>query len=108
MGKYTPGPWRWIGDGLFGGCYSQNGIEHTRYQIHPFYDCDRTKGTHGVRHEADKSLVAAAPDLLDILETIVEDVGYGGGGAKLCEHYLGRAKAAISKAKGESNEDSLG
>lgn len=49
---------------------------------------------------ADANLIAAAPDLLQILETIVEDVGYGGGGAKLCEQFLNRAKPAIARARG--------
>jgi len=100
MSKHTPGPWTFIGDGLFGGCYSDKLGDHVKYQIHPFYDEDRTQGMHGQRHEADKRLIEAAPDLLEILATIVEDVGYGGGGAELCHQFLGRAKRAIAKAEG--------
>ena len=102
MSKHTPKPWQFIGDGLFGGCYSDKLGDHVKYQIHPFYDEDRAQGMHGQRHEADKRLIETAPDLLEILETIVEDTGYGGGGAVLCPQFLDRAQRAIAKAKGET------
>lgn len=68
MNKYTPGPWEFIGDGLFGGAYlDTKGVKCHRYQVFPFFCEDRTQGLHGMRHEADKRLIAAAPDLLQAL-----------------------------------------
>ena len=109
MSKHTPGPWQFIGDGLFGGCYSDKLGDHVKYQIHPFYDEDRTQGMHGQRHEADKRLIEAAPCLLDALDNLRHEAqGYL---ADLSRHKVDavtlvgaikRANAAIAKATQES------
>lgn len=94
--KHTLGPWMISRD-----YPKQIGIHGTANQygsglvtLVPRDDCDVDEA------EANARLIAAAPDLLQILETIVEDVGYGGGGAKLCEQFLNRAKSAIARARG--------
>lgn len=57
--------------------------------------------------EANAHLIAAAPDLLAILEVILgaHDTKNNGaymGEAVLCHHYAETARAAIAKARGEA------
>ncbi|MEG6001056.1 hypothetical protein UXP17_03255 [Enterobacter hormaechei] len=87
--KHTPGPWYWDSEGLgskdvlvFGKGY-------------PFE----------MTSEANKRLIAAAPDLLEALQLAFADMS---GGMKSCGHNgytctcsYEKAKAAISKALGE-------
>lgn len=95
MSKHTPGPW------YFGSNERQPQIasesDPRGRTIALVYD-----GTDDETKVANANLIAAAPELLQILETIVEDVGYRGGGAKLCKQFLSRATIAIHKAKGET------
>lgn len=110
--KFTPGPWQFYeddddlgvymtdADGSCGPQVAQVLMENLELEylaeVMPETWSNQLSQARG-----DGRLIAAAPDLLQILATIVEDCGYGGGGAKLCEQFLMRAKAAITKAEGE-------
>lgn len=77
--KHTPGPWYWDSEGL-----------GSKYVLvfgkgHPFE----------MTSEANKRLIAAAPDLLEALQKLV-----GINGNRSEPEYV-QARAAISKALGE-------
>jgi len=55
--------------------------------------------THGSDWQANASLIAAAPELLDRLENLVIAIGMGWD----LEAMVGCAKSAIAKARGESS-----
>ena len=83
--KHTPGPWRFD-------TYRDSGRPNPGLIV---ADNPHGEGAEEVasitwiaggffaEQVANARLIAAAPELLEILETIVEDAGYGGGGAKL-------------------------
>ena len=79
--KGKPGPWHWEGKVLCNDAHIVGGDGWT------FSD-------------ADKSLIAAAPELLDALQCIVEACAWGTYGNPGYEN-LEAAKAAIKKALGE-------
>jgi hypothetical protein len=56
---------------LYGGVRQEKGKEIAQYQIYPFYDEDRAQGIDGKRHESDKCLIAAAPELLAACKAII-------------------------------------
>lgn len=112
MSKHTPGPWEFIGDGLFGDItVDSQGKKVCRQQIHPFHCEDRQQGLHGQRHEADKRLIAAAPELLAALQRLADagfsrDVTMGDPCSLIaCKAELydavKHARAAIAKATAE-------
>jgi hypothetical protein len=88
--KHTPGPWRasydrqkrrhsFVGDGMWFANVSWTVISD--------------------RNEADAHLIAAAPDLLDWLKSIVADHDTGHG---VSLASIGHARVAIAKAEGRS------
>ena len=84
MDKHTPGPWHWDNDDLF----------HGDDKVLDFgCGCCTDKDPT----DADKSLIAAAPDLLEALELMVDTYDDGGWPSST----LVIARAAIAKAKGE-------
>ena len=83
MSKHTPGPWRVGGRGEY---LNQLNIE----------PCIGVAYGHDVELIANARLIAAAPDLLEALEALIEDQR----DASL--PVLAKARAAIAKAKGES------
>lgn len=113
MPKHTPGPWEWCESesGIYGNVrrYSHKGIEHvSREQVYPFFCEDRKLGLHGQRHEADKRLIAAAPELLQALSDCVTNVNATAIAQRDIDYMLRRFRAineicqsAISKATGE-------
>ena len=110
MPKHTPGPWEWCEteSGIYGNVRRSvhKGVEHVnREQVFPFFDSDRTSGLHGQRHEADKRLIAAAPDLLEAMRYVqswMEDclMDKQMRGLPSREAYE-VTRAAIAKASGE-------
>jgi len=99
---HTPGPWEWVPD-RFNGGYSGIASQATGQEV--LFPNHRNEGDDGdawfedFPSEADKHLIAAAPDLLEALEAIREDF-------KFCSDVRGilasKADAAIAKAKGET------
>lgn len=97
--KHTPGPWAEL--------IRENG----HIVIHSLNKIDgqvvaKTSGNFLGQVEANAALIAAAPEMLEALETCLEFVGSGGLGTEVNAHakatlekYLSRA---IAKAKGES------
>jgi len=84
--KHTPGPWKI-------GTPPPNG-EQTVGTDQGLMVAVATTGA-GVQTKANASLIAAAPDLLDVLEELVAEFGVCG----LTE----KARAAIAKATGEQS-----
>jgi len=86
MSAHTTGPWEWMGSNLVGGDYAK-----TKTCILDFgcgcCKCDETT-------EADARLIAAAPDLLDALQTLLNDQR----DASL--PVLSKAREAVAKATG--------
>jgi hypothetical protein len=103
--KHTPGPW-YINAGTANGksdfqIYSD---EHNRTPVCQVIQNDR----HSVEDvEANAHLIAAAPRLLQCLESILNASKSGNNGAymgeaKLCRYFEGMAEIIISKAKGQA------
>ena len=99
--KHTPGPWKAIRDPchydtlstVIGGLHEKRrGLEHQLIVQVGGWDVDQ--------QEANTRLIAAAPELLEALESIMEFDGprlLGATGASL-------ARAAIAKATGERHD----
>ena len=86
MSKHTPGPWQWTQH--FDPTISiyKDGFG----QIARLYDSSAGTG------KANARLIAAAPDLLDALQSIIEDIDSEFGTD--CDYN--KARAAIAKATG--------
>lgn len=100
---HTPGPWRivksfghHIGPSVLAGGEVQDLVAMISYDGAPCGDSAETN--------ANASLIAAAPDLLAALETLLEKAGSFEAGGMKFKHYFGEAvfnaHAAIAKAKG--------
>lgn len=82
---HTPGPWHWEPHGecwLLGGT---NDAPETVFHVDP--------DGNAVPDAANRSLIAAAPDLLEALEGLISQ-------PQVLSDALFKAKAAIQKAKG--------
>lgn len=95
MNKHTPGPWfitgtmtKYVEARIGGGL------------IQEVASCGPTEADNGYGEQqaANARLIAAAPDLLEALEILVELAGTGCN----IDGTIAMAKAAIAKAKGES------
>ena len=82
--KHTPGPWAIDGEGTNA---MVRGADLTIVAV-------RHRLT-GPTHEANARLIAAAPELLEALESILSDACDNGA-------YWDKARAAIAKARGET------
>ena len=87
--KYTPGPWM---KSTHGGISKYSIWSSSGQHI---ADTNTTKSIGFERCAANARLIAAAPDLLDVLEELVAEFGVCG----LTE----KARAAIAKATGEQS-----
>lgn len=88
--NYTPGPWVWSDDGCGNG-WGRDGLE-------PCVVTGTVEGMISV-DDADARLIAAAPDLLEVLEGLLDATAYDHGGpVDLCK----KAEAIIAKVKGET------
>jgi hypothetical protein len=90
--KYTPGPWKW---------WTSNSWKRLKRADHPSepvltpYTCKDGQPDVEISYD-NMTLIAAAPDLLEALENMVElFAGYQG-------MQLTKAREAIAKAKGAS------
>jgi hypothetical protein len=89
MNKHTPGPWEVYKPNVTAGWGLCVGTDtHILFQ-HKGKDSKEIK-------EANARLIAAAPDLLEALESIV-----GGSTQRVSAELQTKAQAAIAKAKGE-------
>ena len=88
--SHTPGPWEANGYDVRqprGRYIAYCGPSHTPDDVYP-KSCK-------IEDEANARIIAAAPELLNVLEDIIHDTGTGG-------YWWGeKALAAIAKAKGE-------
>jgi len=85
-------------------------VEHPNNRPHPIVLAGDSRVVAEVQHEKDVDLIAAAPELLEALETLLEyeDDTYRGindrgswPAGSVCDFDL--ARAAISKAKGKTH-----
>jgi hypothetical protein len=91
---HTPGPWVWLGKPGRSCLNSANGavLDYAQFEgMWPARYCDE-------KDAANMALIAAAPDLLEMLELIVLTAKEN----KPARHYLEGARAAIAKARGAS------
>ena len=104
--EHTPGPW--IAD--YRGVYTAKGTTDTEYGV-MVVECPRMAGRYGVQEAvANAALIAAAPDMLELLEQL-EWAGCDYLGNPICPkceqrktagHYTDcDLAAAIKKAKGQ-------
>ncbi len=116
-GKHTPGPWRWqIHDhsaASLGGdqCVEENHV----LTVSPCKSCQKRAerwewGRCLTPNEANAALIAAAPDMLEALEGLLEKYPVVpasqllGDEIKEQSQRLSAARAAIAKAKGEDHD----
>ena len=100
MSNHTPGPWKAVD----GGRFDPEVIITTEGRIDSHHGeiCSMEiefNGPHGVEQRANVHLIAAAPDLLEALLTLLgehEDSDY-----MTAAEQRAKARAAIRKAKGE-------
>ena len=99
MSKHTPGPWKAVDGGQFG--HEVIITTEDRIDSHHGEICSMEvefNGPHGVEQRANVHLIAAAPDLLDALESVSEllwvIIPLEGDAHR-------KARRAIAKAKGE-------
>lgn len=95
MSKHTPGPWTW-GTNYFG--LSGSGKDNEVITYEPYDGMWLSYGKHQV---ANARLIAAAPELLEALETTLECLNENGFGKAYAQDL---ARAAITKVRGENNE----
>jgi hypothetical protein len=103
MSKHTPGPWKAVDHSHYPGVMVVEGPEMPITIITSAIDIDFESY---MRRVANAHLIAAAPDLLEALETlkreiILSDVDMG----YIASHFqvhIDKASAAIARAKGES------
>ena len=97
--KWTPGPWS-----VAGTCtvyaVSEDGVNIFDAQVQPGYAGDRRTPVNEIT--ANAQLIAAAPELYEALEKMVEDDFKSGAP----DHYqrTASARAALAKARGETHE----
>ena len=99
MSKFTRGPWEWVEDRWHGGytgiCGANN--QEVLFPNHCNDGDDGDAWFEDLPSEADRNLIAAAPDLYDVLRGLIDDETNF-----IWENDLIRmAKAALAKANGE-------
>ena len=94
VAKYTPGPWN-IGSSDLPVSRMSIHCKGHKDSCHSTVALMVSRGVIGISHDeefANARLIAAAPDLLDVLEELVAEFGVCG--------LTGKARAAIAKATG--------
>ena len=107
--SYTPGPWVMEGHFVFGPVHEQSRHPNGRvlvakvvrgsYRADPLLDGGADRFSFDSLHDA--RLIAAAPELYEALENLIEFLVHG---KKNCQAIL-RAKAALARARGDEGED---
>ena len=94
MNNHTPGPWSRVANSI-----KSRKADCVVVRLPAYTDCSGDETPEQLeRWDADARLIAAAPDLLEALETMLEMSQMGGFGKAYAEDV---ARAAIAKAKGE-------
>ena len=101
--KHTPGPWHWDGNTLM-----PVAGDPTTSAVHSILDAEGGYGYLGSKPadtlreiDACRRLIAAAPDLLDALQTVVADwTAQFERNGHLAPAWCRQARAAIAKATG--------
>lgn len=99
--KYTPGPWFTVRDG-FSTVYVEARLRGSLLQ--EVAACGPTEAGP-YQQEANANLISCAPELLEMLEKIIEMVGYCSylsNDEKRSDPDIAMAYSLIAKAKGES------
>ena len=98
---HTPGPWKvkWAGKlvNMYGWCVYPDSIKSYLLPIAWAFPCDMEDDGKKTE-EANARLIAAAPELLAALESLLSAAEEDGGDL---DGPIEQAKAAIAKAKGE-------
>lgn len=106
--SHTPGPWKWVTDNFRGGYAGLVGRVGQNQQevLFPNHANDGDEGAawfEDFPSEADRNLIAAAPDLLEACERLLwlikTHLKVDGG------HIARDAESAVLKAKGELNHE---
>jgi hypothetical protein len=99
---YTPGPWHWDGNTL-----KPEKPDFSRSDVHSILDAEGGYGFFGsdsratLRElDADRALIAAAPDLLVALQAYIADCRSVDPDGLFCGEVQRAAMAAIAKATG--------
>lgn len=98
--KHTPGPWRVTEDGYIAGCgYVPI---RTPFRADAFKDGPGRSDHPEEVLAANAYLIAAAPEMLEILSALVGEADTTGGARREVSRYeIDRARAVVKKAKGE-------
>ena len=88
--QHTPGPWIVEGGTLFGKDF---GYTVSLFDLNPYEENERA--------DDDARLIAAAPDLLELVQ-LVHGSFVGGNVVTFSEDDIAKFSAALSKATGES------
>ena len=99
MKKHTPGPWFDAGSDTY--FPDQTNIK-ANSGTESFYVAAVIGGLSEDEHKANVSLIAAAPDLLEALQDVVNSVARCTSGDVCQMSDFSSARAAIAKATGES------
>jgi hypothetical protein len=85
--KWTPGPWmvETGDDGVLSSVFRYEDVEYTGIA---YLTLDN--------HEANARLIAAAPDLYEALDAIIDGISWS-----MSDNKFGAAKSALAKARGE-------
>ena len=94
--KHTPGPWDWDAQGQNGhnGLFNIYILDSTKRKIGTLYG-------RGDEREANGRLIAAAPEMLEALELLVEEAREDSQNASLMDAFQ-KARAAIARATGDA------
>ena len=109
MSKHTPGPWFASPYEGFGPMTTvRQGCPKTGMRIASTFET--TTPVHIERSEANARLIAAAPELLEAIQLILDQVDYTNGACSMAEmvgacldaRFIDQARNAIAKARGEA------
>lgn len=100
--RFTPGPWNWSHNSASDSSTACIGITPEteggyRGSVADLQSCEHINGTTMQETEANARLIAAAPDLLAAIQTLVSNGGIGP------ESMFHDARAAIAKATGDQS-----
>lgn len=95
MSAHTPGPWRYWPCRIDSSTGMENYTQFVNHEGHVF------RAPLRYLREEDARLIAAAPELLEALKSLIDmDVAYNRG--PVVEDAVTKARAAIAKAEGKA------
>lgn len=93
--KHTPGPWQW--EPGYGGLYSLS----TKAEVMTFIEYEGVWLTEGPSQKANAALIAAAPELLNMLQRFLDALDEADSAlvfANWCLDFKPEARATVRKA----------